>query len=298
MARRPGVDAGLRPRPRAGRRSTPSTCPRWRSTSTSRPNGYVRSWTRRAASTCSCPRAPAWNRSSPQMESAGEEVERDPFGHVQLDKVNPGAWFGKQFAAKLGAEKVHGAEDPDTSAAPQPPTPRTCSLIKRMTDFAVDCGLARPARRHRTRRGPRRAAARDRVRPHQGRQALRLDRRLVRRPARRDRPAGPVTAAISFPRTAQTVHPDRPAMSFSMGLHRGAVVHATARRAHDLVADPRTRTTNARPCPSSWRRRCRPLRAGRRCLRTPARTMPSGRRRSRRSQTAGRTGRSPCPRSG
>ena len=30
--------------------------------------------------------------------TAGEEVPRDPFGHVQLDKVNPGAWFGKQFA--------------------------------------------------------------------------------------------------------------------------------------------------------------------------------------------------------
>ena len=27
------------------------------------------------------------------MEAAGEEVPRDPFGHVQLDKVNPGQWF-------------------------------------------------------------------------------------------------------------------------------------------------------------------------------------------------------------
>ena len=40
------------------------------------------------------------------MEAAGEEVPRDPFGHVQLDKVNPGQWFAKQFAAELGAEKV------------------------------------------------------------------------------------------------------------------------------------------------------------------------------------------------
>jgi len=41
-----------------------------------------------------------------EMEKDGQEVPRDPFGHVKLDKVNPGAWFGKQFADKLGAEKV------------------------------------------------------------------------------------------------------------------------------------------------------------------------------------------------
>jgi pyrophosphate--fructose-6-phosphate 1-phosphotransferase len=40
------------------------------------------------------------------MEAAGEQVPRDPFGHVQLDKVNPGQWFARQFAAELGAQKV------------------------------------------------------------------------------------------------------------------------------------------------------------------------------------------------
>ena len=40
------------------------------------------------------------------MEEAGEDVPRDPFGHVQLDKINPGQWFAKQFAAELGADKV------------------------------------------------------------------------------------------------------------------------------------------------------------------------------------------------
>ena len=40
------------------------------------------------------------------LEAAGEEVPRDPFGHVQLDKINPGQWFAKQFAAELGADKV------------------------------------------------------------------------------------------------------------------------------------------------------------------------------------------------
>lgn len=41
-----------------------------------------------------------------QMEAAGEEVPMDAFGHPRLDKVNPGVWFGKQFASKIGAEKV------------------------------------------------------------------------------------------------------------------------------------------------------------------------------------------------
>jgi len=41
-----------------------------------------------------------------EMEANGEEVPRDAFGHAKLDAVNPGAWFGKQFAKLLGAEKV------------------------------------------------------------------------------------------------------------------------------------------------------------------------------------------------
>ena len=41
-----------------------------------------------------------------EMQSAGENVPRDAFGHIKLDAVNPGAWFGKQFAKLIGAEKV------------------------------------------------------------------------------------------------------------------------------------------------------------------------------------------------
>ncbi|KLE34509.1 pyrophosphate--fructose-6-phosphate 1-phosphotransferase [Aurantiacibacter luteus] len=40
------------------------------------------------------------------MEAAGEEVPRDAFGHVKLDKINPGQWFAARFAEALGAEKV------------------------------------------------------------------------------------------------------------------------------------------------------------------------------------------------
>ena len=41
-----------------------------------------------------------------EMEAKGEEVKRDAFGHIRLETINPGAWFGKQFAEKIGAEKV------------------------------------------------------------------------------------------------------------------------------------------------------------------------------------------------
>ncbi len=41
-----------------------------------------------------------------EMEAAGEEVPRDAFGHVKLDKINPGAYFSKRLAQLVGAEKV------------------------------------------------------------------------------------------------------------------------------------------------------------------------------------------------
>jgi len=75
-----------------------------------------------------------------EMEAAGEDVERDAFGHVQLDKVNPGAWFGRQFATRLGAEKVMVQKSGyfSRSAAANA---EDLSLIKSCTDFAVDCAL-------------------------------------------------------------------------------------------------------------------------------------------------------------
>ncbi len=41
-----------------------------------------------------------------ELESEGEIVPRDAFGHVRLDEINPGQWFAKKFTDKLGAEKT------------------------------------------------------------------------------------------------------------------------------------------------------------------------------------------------
>ncbi|HEX2362507.1 MAG TPA: pyrophosphate--fructose-6-phosphate 1-phosphotransferase [Jiangellaceae bacterium] len=75
-----------------------------------------------------------------ELEAAGEQVPRDPFGHVQLDKVNPGAWFGKQFAKRLGAEKVMVQKSGyfSRSAAANG---QDLELIKTCVDYAVDCAL-------------------------------------------------------------------------------------------------------------------------------------------------------------
>ncbi|WP_392399323.1 pyrophosphate--fructose-6-phosphate 1-phosphotransferase [Actinotignum urinale] len=75
-----------------------------------------------------------------EMEASGEEVPRDPFGHVRLDDINPGAWFAKQFVAKLGAEKVMVQKSGYFSRAWHA-NAEDLRLIKGMVDLAVDCAL-------------------------------------------------------------------------------------------------------------------------------------------------------------
>ena len=74
------------------------------------------------------------------MEEAGQEVPRDPFGHVQLDKINPGQWFAKQFAAELGADKVLVQKSGyfSRSAAAND---ADLALIRECTTYAVDAAL-------------------------------------------------------------------------------------------------------------------------------------------------------------
>lgn len=75
-----------------------------------------------------------------ELEAAGQDVPRDPFGHVQLDKVNPGAWFAKQFAEILGAEKTMVQKSGYFSRS-APANEADLELIKQCTDLAVDAAL-------------------------------------------------------------------------------------------------------------------------------------------------------------
>jgi diphosphate-dependent phosphofructokinase len=76
-----------------------------------------------------------------EMESKGETVPRDAFGHVKLDAVNPGAWFAKQFAAMLGAEKTL-VQKSGYYARASAANAADLKLIKRCTDKAVECAFA------------------------------------------------------------------------------------------------------------------------------------------------------------
>jgi len=75
-----------------------------------------------------------------ELERSGAQVPRDPFGHVSLDKINPGAWFAEQFSQSLGAEKVL-VQKSGYFARSAPANDADLALIKSMTDLAVDCAL-------------------------------------------------------------------------------------------------------------------------------------------------------------
>jgi len=75
-----------------------------------------------------------------EMEARGEDVPRDAFGHVKLDKVNPGQWFASNFAPLLGAEKVlvqksgYFARSAAANSADR-------QLIEQCATLAVECGM-------------------------------------------------------------------------------------------------------------------------------------------------------------
>jgi pyrophosphate--fructose-6-phosphate 1-phosphotransferase len=75
-----------------------------------------------------------------ELESKGEEIQRDPFGHVKLDTINPGQWFARQLAERIGAEKVMVQKSGYFSRS-APANERDLALIRLMTDLAVDSAL-------------------------------------------------------------------------------------------------------------------------------------------------------------
>jgi pyrophosphate--fructose-6-phosphate 1-phosphotransferase len=77
-----------------------------------------------------------------EMEARGETVPRDAFGHVKLDAVNPGKWFGEQFAKMIGAEKVL-VQKSGYFARAAPVNQADLDLIKSYVNLAVDCALRR-----------------------------------------------------------------------------------------------------------------------------------------------------------
>jgi pyrophosphate--fructose-6-phosphate 1-phosphotransferase len=75
-----------------------------------------------------------------EMEAKGQEVPRDAFGHVKLDAVNPGKWFGEQFAEMIGAEKTL-IQKSGYFARASAANAEDIRLIKSCADLAVECAL-------------------------------------------------------------------------------------------------------------------------------------------------------------
>jgi pyrophosphate--fructose-6-phosphate 1-phosphotransferase len=77
-----------------------------------------------------------------EREAAGETVKRDAFGHVKLDTINVGAWFQKQFAAFLDAERSM-VQKSGYFARSAPANADDLRLIQGMVDLAVESALNR-----------------------------------------------------------------------------------------------------------------------------------------------------------
>ena len=77
-----------------------------------------------------------------ELQARGQEVPRDAFGHVKLDAVNPGKWFGDQFAKMIGAEKTL-VQKSGYFARAAAANAADLRLIQSCTDLAVECALRR-----------------------------------------------------------------------------------------------------------------------------------------------------------
>ena len=77
-----------------------------------------------------------------QMEAEGTPVQRDAFGHVKLDAINPGKYLADTFSAKIGAGKVLVQKSGYFSRA-APANAADRQLIEQTARFAVHMAAQR-----------------------------------------------------------------------------------------------------------------------------------------------------------
>ncbi len=75
-----------------------------------------------------------------EMAARGIEPERDPFGHVKLDKINVGQWFADHLGKAIGAEKVL-VQKSGYFARSAPANDADFSLIERCAEHAIEAAL-------------------------------------------------------------------------------------------------------------------------------------------------------------
>ncbi len=76
-----------------------------------------------------------------EMTERGAKIDRDAFGHVRLDTINPGKWFGERFSAMIGAEKVL-VQKSGYFARSAPANDEDFKLIDTCVLKAVECAKA------------------------------------------------------------------------------------------------------------------------------------------------------------
>ena len=77
-----------------------------------------------------------------KMEAEGKEVQRDAFGHVKLDSINPGKYFADTVSQMIGAEKVL-VQKSGYYARAAPANTADLRLIQRTAEMAVACAVQR-----------------------------------------------------------------------------------------------------------------------------------------------------------
>lgn len=75
-----------------------------------------------------------------EIETRGEAVERDAFGHVRIDKLNPGQWFAAQLERRLQSGKVL-VQKSGYFARSAAPNAADLDLIKRSAAVAAEAAL-------------------------------------------------------------------------------------------------------------------------------------------------------------
>ena len=72
-----------------------------------------------------------------ELESQGHKIQRDAFGHVALDSLNPGKWFAKLFTKKLSADKTL-VQKSGYFARSAAPNKKDLELIRLSCELAVE----------------------------------------------------------------------------------------------------------------------------------------------------------------
>ena len=76
-----------------------------------------------------------------EMETAGEEVPRDAFGHVKLDMIKPGEWFANKFTKELQADRTL-VQKSGYFARSAAPNKKDLDLIKQSAKLAAEKAIA------------------------------------------------------------------------------------------------------------------------------------------------------------